>query len=250
MGQHGEHGPLVMRWFGLALVAAALVPAPAFACRLALLLAVDVSSSIDEAEYRLQRDGLASALLAPGVQKAFLRTPDPVALSIFEWSGARNQQIVLDWVLIRSRVDLLSAAERLSTTDRKERLFPTSLGSALGFAAGQLQRAPECQRKTLDVSGDGRNNHGFPPASAYRHFPYAGVIVNGLAIGGAEDLPELVDYFSKEVIKGPGAFVEIAFDHSDFERAMRRKLERELQPFAVGQVAPAAPDHAALLTDQ
>ena len=239
-----------MRARVLALIALALVPAPAFACRLALLLAMDVSSSIDEAEYRLQRDGLALALLAPEVQEAFLRTPDPVALSIFEWSGARNQQIVLDCVEIRSRADLLAAAERLSATDRKERLFPTSLGNALGFAAGQLQRAPDCLRKTLDVSGDGRNNHGFPPASAYRHFPYAGVVVNGLAIGGAEDLPGLVQYFADEVIRGPGAFIETAFDHSDFERAMRRKLERELLPLAVGQASPASREHAALESGQ
>ena len=113
-----------------------------------------------------------------------------------------------------------------------------------------MQRAPHCLRKTLDVSGDGRNNHGFPPASAYRHFPFAGVIVNGLAIGGAEDLPGLVRYFSDEVIKGPGAFVETAFDHSDFERAMRRKLERELQPLAVGQLSPTAREHAALENNQ
>ncbi|NNE87009.1 MAG: DUF1194 domain-containing protein [Silicimonas sp.] len=235
-----------MRWLALALVAFAWVPAPALACRLALLLAMDVSSSIDEREYLLQRHGLAAALLAPEVQEAFLRDRDPVALSVFEWSGQRNQRMVIDWIMIRTTADLQVAAQRLSTPQRAERLFPTSLGSALGYAAGQLERAPRCSRKTLDVSGDGKNNDGFPPASAYRHFPFQRVVVNALAIGGAQDLQDLVGYFAAEVIKGPGAFVETAFDHDDFERAMRRKLERELRPLAVGNAPVSEPTHAAL----
>ena len=223
-----------MRLFGAACALCALLPAPAFACRLALLLALDVSASIDEAEYALQRNGLAAAILAPEVSRAFLRSPNPVALSVFEWSGQRNQQIVVDWRLIESHGDLLESAEQLARPTRKDQLSPTSLGNALGFAARQFTTAPVCDRQTLDVSGDGTNNDGFPPAAAYRHFSFDGVVVNALAIGGAQHLPSLVRYFKIEVIKGPGAFVEVADDHTDFERAMRRKLERELAPFAVG----------------
>ena len=91
-----------------------------------------------------------------------------------------------------------------------------------------LRAAPDCARQTIDVSGDGVNNHGFPPALAYKHFPLGGVTVNALAIGGATELPELIEYFHLEVIRGPNAFVEQALDHEDFERAIRRKLEREV----------------------
>lgn len=225
-----------MRLGWLVPVLCALVPAPAVACRLALLLALDVSASIDDGEYALQRNGLASALLSPEVRNAFLRAPNPVALSVFEWSGQTNQHIVVNWQLIETERDLLSAAQKIRRPTRTEKLSPTSLGNALGFAAHQFAASPACLRSTLDVSGDGTNNHGFPPASAYRHFDFAGVTINALAIGGAQHLPALVRYFEIEVIRGPGAFVEIANDHTDFERAMRRKLERELRPFAVGKL--------------
>jgi hypothetical protein len=224
-----------MRLFGAALALLALMAAPAFACRLALLLALDVSASIDDREYALQSNGLAAAILSPEVARAFLRSPNPVALSVFEWSGQNNQSIVVDWTMIETQSDLLAVAQQMRLPYRTEKLSPTSLGNALGFAARQFAKAPVCLRKTLDISGDGTNNDGYPPASAYRAYSYDGVIVNALAIGGAQHLPSLVRYFEIEVIRGPGAFVEIANDHEDFERAMRRKLERELLPFAVSQ---------------
>lgn len=227
-----------------ALALCALVPAPAAACRLALLLALDVSASIDDHEYGLQSTGLAAALLAPEVSQAFLHPPNPVALSVFEWSGQENQQIVIDWQLIETKADLLDVANRIAQPYRKERLSPTSLGNALGFAAQHFTTAPGCVQKTLDVSGDGQNNDGYPPLAAYRHFDFNGITVNALAIGGAQHLPSLVRYFTTDVIKGPGAFVEIANSHKDFERAMRRKLERELLSIAVGN-APGHPGRVA-----
>ena len=228
-----------LRWLVPALCA--LVPAPAFACRLALLLALDVSASIDDREYALQSNGLSAAILSPEVSRAFLSSPNPVALSVFEWSGQRNQSIVVDWRLIETQSDLLAVAQQIRQPYRTEKLSPTSLGNALGFAARHFTRAPGCQRQTLDVSGDGTNNDGYPPSSAYRAYPFGDTIINALAIGGAQHLPSLVRYFEIEVIRGAGAFVEIANDHEDFERAMRRKLERELAPLAVGDGLPDAP---------
>lgn len=213
-------------WAGAVL--ALCVPAPALACRLALVLAVDASASVDETEYITQRNGLAAALIAPEVQAAFLSDPEPVALAAFEWSGQWNQHILLDWRVIRTGTDLLLAAEDLSRAERKSTQSPTALGSALGYAAGILIEGPACEQMTIDVSGDGRNNHGYTPQLAYKHFPLGGVTVNALAIGGATVLDDLVGYFSAHVIRGPGAFVERARDYDDFERAMRRKLEREV----------------------
>lgn len=233
----------MVRPWALALALAAVAAAPAgAACRLALLLALDISSSVDAAEDRLQREGLAAALTAPEIVEAVLALPDqPVALSVFEWSGRYQQDVLLDWLLLESREDLFTAASRIAGSSRSYSEFPTAIGYALGYAAGLLESAPVCDQVTIDVSGDGRNNEGFAPELAYRNFPLGGVIVNGLVIGGDEDgLPE---YYQSNVIRGPGAFVETAADFADFERAMRRKLLRELQVRAVGALpAPDAPN--------
>ena len=218
----------------LGLILLALFPAPASACRLALLLALDVSASVDEAEYLLQRNGLAAALLAPEVEAAFLSDPSPVALAAFEWSGRYNHTGVLDWTMIHSASDLFAASEQVATATRSTDEFPTALGHALGHAASILAAAPRCGTQTIDISGDGASNDGFGPATAYRHFPLAGVTVNALAIGGSVSLPELVRYFKAEVIRGAGAFVETASDYTNFERAIRRKLEREVSVRVVG----------------
>lgn len=204
--------------------------APASACRLALLLAIDVSSSVDAREDRLQRGGISAALIAPEVRRAFLQGA-PVALSVFEWSGRRQQYQVLPWRLIDSDGDLTAAADVIARSARIVSEYPTALGNALGHAAIQFRAAPACDLRTIDVSGDGRNNDGFAPHHAYRHFPFQGVTVNALAISAD---PDLVAYFESDVIRGPFAFVETARNYSDFERAMRLKLLRELEPKAIG----------------
>ncbi|MEM9320871.1 MAG: DUF1194 domain-containing protein [Pseudomonadota bacterium] len=210
------------------------------ACRLALMLALDVSASVDAAEYALQQQGLQQALLAPEVQRAFLNGPGPVALSVFEWSGRFQQDLLVDWIMIQSEADLLSAAEAVGQGVRRSTDFPTAIGYAIGFAASQFASAPPCLFQTLDISGDGQNNDGFPPGSAYAHFPMEGVTVNGLAIGGAQR--QIAEYYEDEIIQGPGAFVEYAANHQDFANAMRRKLERELGVMILGGVAaPQAP---------
>lgn len=236
MGFDGEYRTLVRPLWAAALALVAALPTPAAACRLALLLAIDVSSSVDAAEDRLQRNGLASALLHPDVQTAFLADPErPVALAAFEWSGRWRQVTVLEWREMRSAADLVTAAEIIAGSVRSETRFPTALGYALGHAASLLAEAPVCDRQVIDVSGDGKNNEGFDPAIAYEHFPLGGVTVNGLAIGGNVPLDEMVAYYRREVIKGPGAFVEPADGYEDFERAMTRKLLREVSAMVIGQ---------------
>ena len=83
------------------------------------------------------------------------------------------------------------------------------------------------------IPGDGIGNDGFEPVHAYRHFPFAGVTVNGLAIGGHD--PQVLDYYQFEVMRGPDAFVEYARDHHDFRRAMELKLFREIGGVVVGE---------------
>ena len=239
MGQHGKHRPLVRA----AACIACLWAAPVDACRLALVLALDVSSSVDDGEDRLQRDGLAAALIAPDVQAAFLSSPDPVAVFVFEWSGRHNQLGLTDWVMIEGPADLLHLSERIAQSTRSNDDFPTAMGYALGHAAVRMRDAPDCRARTIDVSGDGKNNEGFGPQLAYGAFDFAEVTVNGLVITGAGQTPstELVGYFRDEVIRGPGAFVEVAAGFADYERAMRRKLIREVSAQMVGGTRAVAP---------
>lgn len=237
MGQHGKHRLLVKTGV---ILAALLAASPAAACRLALLLALDVSSSVDETEDRLQRGGLVAALTAPEVQAAFFASEDPVALAVYEWSGRYNQEVVLGWTLIDSAAALLAAAETIAASKRSHNEFPTAIGYALGYGAGLFAEGPACLYRTLDMSGDGQNNEGFGPQLAYREFPFADVTVNGLVVNAAEFTSEvdLIAYYRDHVLWGPGAFIEVAQGFEDYENAMRRKLERELTPPVLGSVVP------------
>ncbi|MEO0402022.1 MAG: DUF1194 domain-containing protein [Pseudomonadota bacterium] len=221
-------------------LAACCAASPAAACRLALLLALDVSSSVDADEDRLQRGGLVAALTAPEVRAAFFANDAPVAIAVYEWSGRYNQEVVLDWTLIDSPAALLDAAETVAASERSHNEFPTAMGYALGYGAEMLARAPRCLYQTIDMAGDGQNNEGFGPLLAYREFNFAEVTVNGLVVNAAEFTSEtmLIEFYKREVLRGPGAFLEVAQGFEDYERAMRRKLERELTPPVIGVLDP------------
>ncbi|MFX0547054.1 DUF1194 domain-containing protein [Roseovarius sp. S1116L3] len=216
--------------------AAALCAAPAAgqsSCRLALVLALDVSASVDAEEYDLQRLGLAAALDAPDVRDAILRGQGgAVALAVFEWSGRFQQQMHLDWSLLTSHADIDRAVLALGNITRSYEGFPTSVGQALGYASSLLRKAPDCDRRVIDVSGDGINNYGYGPREAYRHFPLRDVQVNGLVILG--DDPEVEAFYRREVVRGPGAFVELAAGFEGFRAAMTRKLFREINDIILG----------------
>ncbi len=219
------------------LIGASLLAGPADACRLALVLAMDVSSSVDAVEDQLQRQGLAAALIAPDVQAAFFVSPDPVALIVFEWSGRYNQANLTGWSLIETPSDLATFAATIAGSRRSHNDFPTAMGYALGHAATLLGHAPDCASQTIDVSGDGENNDGFGPAQAFAAFPLDTVTVNGLVINGGEFEAEtqLISFYRNHVVKGPGAFLEIANGYPDFQSAMQRKLVRELSAMVLGQ---------------
>lgn len=224
----------------LILALLALAPPAAQDCRLALVLALDVSSSVDGREHELQRQGLARALLAPVVVQAFL-SGDPVALQAFEWSGPPVQiDLLPGWVMIDDATDLSQVAALLLSRPRsaaEARNQSTGLGSALGHAARLLRDAPPCRAQTVDVSGDGENNAGLEPSEVYLRDPFEDVTVNALVVGQGPrhadaDLDEgaLVAWFRAEVLHGPGAFHVLADGYEDYERAMSVKLRRELVP--------------------
>jgi len=197
---------------------------------------MDVSSSVDPVEDRLQRSGLAAALLAPDVIAAFLDPPEPVALALFEWSGREDQVVLLPWTLISDEDALRAAADTIARSPRSRNDMPTAVGYALGFAAAMLEQMPQCLFHTVDVAGDGVNNEGFGPAEAYDAFAFDQVVVNGLLVdtGAYGDSSELVDFYRDQLRHGPASFVEVAQGFDDYERAMRRKLLRELQAQVIG----------------
>ncbi|WP_256372833.1 DUF1194 domain-containing protein [Roseibium sp. RKSG952] len=207
-------------------------PVWAAQCRLALALAMDISTSVDATEDTLQRQGLAAALLAPEVQEAFFSSPMPVALAVYEWSGRTTQRVILSWKLIEQPPDLLAASTQIANSVRSDSGSATAMGYAMAFGASLMEEAPNCLFQTIDVSGDGSNNDGYGPRIAYKHFPFENIIVNGLVINAADFEGELylIPFYENNVLHGPGAFLEIASGFEDFERAMRRKLERELRP--------------------
>ncbi len=219
----------------------ALWPGGAEACRLALILAMDVSSSVDAKEDALQRGGLAAALRAPAVVDAFFASPDPVALAVFEWSGRYNQQDLLDWRLIQTPADLEVAAAQIAASTRGHNDFPTAMGHALGHAAVRLDAAPSCLFRTIDMAGDGENNDGFGPAEAYAAFAFDGVTVNGLVVNAGEFEAEvnLIAYYDTQVLRGAGAFLEVAQGFENYADAMERKLIRELGAMILGGTAQA-----------
>lgn len=243
-------GTFALRAILAALVAAggagaATAQAP---CRLALVLAMDISSSVDPLEDALQRGGLAQALRAPDVVEAILSQPDrPVALAMFEWSGRVQQDMVLPWVILQDEAAIMAAADRIATSQRSYAEFSTAIGHALHYAHDLLAQGPACDAAVIDISGDGVNNDGPAPRDTYRSLDFSTITVNALAIevqevGTDHGLSEgaeagLAAYFRAEVIHGPAAFVEVAAGFEDVARAMRRKLLRELE-IRIGRSLP------------
>jgi hypothetical protein len=223
-----------------ALAALWLVTAPASAeeCRLALALAVDVSRSVDRHDFAIQEDGIIAALADPVVRAAFLRPERPVALALFHWSGQRDQEVIVDWTLIRGEGDLARVSDAVRAARQPLSGRPTGLGGALDFGRQLLDAAPPCGRQVIDVSGDGRNNDGIGPRAIYDRRDFGAIVVNGLAIGEHEI--DVVRYYRTEVIRGPGAFVEVAETHADFPPAFRRKLLRELAEPVLGAAGAGA----------
>jgi hypothetical protein len=227
MGQHAEYRKLVRALAAAALLAAAApLPSHAQPCRLALSFALDVSASVDAAEYRQQLDGLAAALADPAVRAAILGPGGAVAFSAYEWSGRNQQVMIAGWTRITDQAALDGFSGAVAGHQRRYGEFPTAIGYALGYGAVLMRDAPPCLRRVIDLSGDGLSNDGFDPDAAYRNFEFAGITVNGLVVGGG-DL-ELISFYQSAIAYGPGAFVEVARDYADYARAMRRKLLREI----------------------
>jgi len=203
---------------------------------LELALAVDVSRSIDASEARLQRLGYIAAFRDPDVIHAIRAGMlGRIAVTYFEWAGVDYPDVVVGWTIIDDSASAFAFAEELGrTTPNTARR--TSISRAIEFALPLFDgNGFEGTRRVVDVSGDGPNNWGRLVTIARNEAVAEGVTVNGLPIlddGGGMfsnfNIPDLDLYYRDCVIGGPGAFVVVAADFSDFARAVRRKLILEI----------------------
>ncbi len=243
MGKHGKHRSLVRFTALFYLLFASALQAD---CRQALAIGLDVSGSVDGAEYRLQLDGLAGALQDSEVRAALMTMPSaPVALAIYEWSGPEDQHLIVDWTFLRSQKVLDNVTARLMATTRTKATPSTAIGSSMHYGAVLLMQQPDCWTRTLDLSGDGPSNSGPRPRDVKSHSPQAQITINALVIGAGNEntqdtkLKQLTDYYESEVINGPASFAEQAAGFDKFQTTMVRKLLRELQGLTVSQLRPA-----------
>ncbi len=200
---------------------------PAFAgCRLALVLATDVSSSIDGDEYRLQMDGIARAFRTPLLRDAMLAVPGAhVTVTVVHWSGYKHQEQVVPWTVLSDEAAIAGFADATAAAPRRFDDRPTAVAKGLQFSAELLKDAP-CDRKIIDLTGDGVSNIGIEPIYFARRGLFDGLVINGLAIRGAEPDPE--PYYRENVARGAGSFVMAIEDYRDYPAAILQKLLREI----------------------
>lgn len=200
-----------------------------------LVLAVDVSRSIDEDEARLQREGYRNAVSDPRVVEVIRRGMiGAIGLAYVEWAGFEYQRLVLPWTRIGTQAQADAWASALAEAPRAS-LSWTSISGAIDFSRRTLAEAPfEGTRRVIDVSADGVNNSGRSVEMARDEAVAEGIIINGLPIindrptfGRIPQIP-LDQYFQQSVIGGAGAFMIVAEDFDAFGTAVRRKLIREI----------------------
>lgn len=205
-------------------LAMSLMSMPAMACDLALVLAVDVSGSVDKHEYRLQMDGLAAALRDPLISEALVRGQAQVML--LQWTGTSRQRVTLPWTKMRNFQTVENFAAAVSADVRVWRNYSTAIGEALIAALEQFPTERRCKRRLIDVSGDGISNEGVPPGELRARLGNARIVVNALAIEESE--PDLTAYFFENLIFGDGAFVVSAATFEEYPAKIRLKLLREV----------------------
>jgi hypothetical protein len=222
-----------------AVVLGAAAASAAEAVDLLLVFAADVSRSIDQQKFQLQRDGYAAAITNPRVIDAIRAGPNhKIAVCFVEWSGIGAQKVVIGWTAIS---DTASAQQFASQLVEAPRSFAdrTSISGGIEFAMSQLETAPfEANRRTIDVSGDGTNNAGRDVTLARDEVVAKGVTINGLVILSERPLswnaehtnpPGGLDkYYQDNVVGGPGAFVMVAQNFNSFGQAIINKMIAEI----------------------
>jgi hypothetical protein len=235
--------PTPSRWLAAACLSVAIAlaglspasPASAEEVDLELVLAVDVSFSMDEDEQRLQRVGYVEAIRSAEVLAAIQDgIHGKIAIAYMEWAGAAEQRVVVDWQVISDPVSAEAFVAQLAQQPIR-RVFRTSISEAVAVATDLIaENGYEGIRKVIDVSGDGPNNQGRLVTAARDRAIAAGITINGLPLmlkrsaNSYFDLPNLDAYYETCVIGGSGAFLVPVRDIEAFGEAVRRKLVLEI----------------------
>jgi hypothetical protein len=197
---------------------------------LELILAVDVSRSMDGDEHRLQRDGYVAAFRHPDLLQAIKSGAfGRIAVVYFEWAGSRHQSVAVPWTIVGNGAEAEAFADALAS----QPILPeagTSISASLLFAERIFAvSGTRGQRRAIDISGDGANNDGPPVEPVRQRLIAKGVTINGLpielALGGAGDL---TDYYERHVVGGPRAFAITVGDKAELAAAIHRKLVLEI----------------------
>ena len=224
----------------------------------ALIIAVDISLSMDPGEQALQRDGYVEAFRHPDLLPTIENGPfQRIAVAYVEWGSASDQAVVLPWTVVEDERSAENVAAQLEAVPIR-RSRSTSISAGIDFAMQLFEIKPvEAIRRVIDVSGDGPNNDGRPVLDARADALAAGVTINGLPVMlrpmgfSPWSIPELDLYYADCVIGGPGAFVLAAENSADFKDAIRQKLllEIALRPTAILPAAFTAAETASGTTD-
>jgi hypothetical protein len=217
---------------------------------LLLVLAADVSRSVDAEKFKLQREGYAAAITDPRVVKAMIQgSRRRIALCLVEWADDYEQSVIVSWSLIEGAEDARKFAGLVRTAPRVHS-GRTSIGAGIDYALAQLGRAPfKSARRVIDVSGDGTSNAERTVTLARDEALAQGVTINGLAILSDKPMSTnprhthppggLAAYYQANVIGGPNAFVVEAVGFDDFGRSLIGKLIKEIAD--AGRVDAASP---------
>jgi hypothetical protein len=218
---------------------------------LLLVLAADVSRSVDDAKFLLQRDGYGAAMSDPEVLAAIKSGPHQrIAICFLEWSGVGAQKLVVDWASIDGAESARRLGDRVVEAPRSF-ADRTSISGGIEFAASQFDRSPfEAPRHTIDVSGDGTNNAGREVRLVRDEILANGIVINGLVILSERQMPwnaehtnppgGIEKYYNDNVIGGPGSFVMAAENFNSFGRAVIKKMIAEIAAVPAPQRRAAA----------
>jgi len=209
---------------------------------LALVLAVDISGSIDDDEAALQRKGYVHAFRDKRIIDAIRHgRHGAIAVTYIEWAGHRYQRPLVNWTVIDDAASANDFADALAFEPITINVW-TSISGAIAAGMEALRTSPyKARRRVIDISGDGANNDGVPVTAARDRAVAAGIGINGLPIVnnrlsryGRPQIPNLDLYYADCVIGGPGAFLIVANGFDDYARAVRRKLILEIAGRAPG----------------
>ena len=197
---------------------------------LALVLAVDCSSSVDAGDYHLQMFGIAKALRNPKVLDAIESGENQrIAFALVQWSTRKSQNIIIKWRQLASQSDLFETAAEIELAERQWQIGGTGLAAAIDFSAALISKLNvETTRRVIDVSGDGEENDEGDLASSRDDALASGISINGLPLLDGSKTIEA--YYRYRVIGGPGSFLVPAANSAAFGEAMEQKLLREIGP--------------------